>query len=381
MSAAQTGTTGTRRGFLRTLGGATACGLTFGRGHRLPAAAALSPRLEPLAEGLSHPWGIGLLPDGRVLLSERVGRLRLWEGGRLFRISGVPKVAAGGQGGLLDVQPAPDFASSGEVFFAAVTSGAGGRGTEIFRAALEGSRLVGATSIFKTLPRSHGGRHFGCRIRFDETGHLVFGVGERGSPERAPDLGDDAGKIHRITRSGAAGADNPFVSDSQARATIYALGTRNPQGMAVHPETKRIWFHEHGPRGGDEVNLLRAGADYGWPRTTHGIDYDGTPIGIGATAPGVMEPLWVWVPSIAPSGMDFYAHPRVAEWQNSLFVGALAGRSLVRLSTQGESVIAEERLLEDLGERIREVRTAPDGSLYLLTDRGGHRGSFLRLTV
>ena len=355
------------------------------------------PRVRPLLEELVHPWALGLLPDGAGLISERDGRLSLVEGlaqGRSnlrpVRLSGLPKLQATGQGGLMDIQPVPDFATSGEVIFAASVADSWRRlSTEIFRARLSGSRLTNVSRIFTCEPKSRGGRHFGCRIRFDATGAIVFALGDRGEKDRARDLADDAGKVHRITLDGVPAEGNPYLGAGEAvRETIYAVGTRNAQGMAVHPATGEIWFHEHGPRGGDEVNLLQSGADYGWPKTTHGRAYTGGKIGIGAEAPGITAPLWVWVPSIAPSGMDFWlgSASDAGGFSDSIFVGALAGRALVRLAISpqvnaaGEiqslspAVLREERYLEDLAYRIREVRTlyADDGktpqALLLLTD-------------
>ncbi|MDA7987613.1 MAG: PQQ-dependent sugar dehydrogenase [Alphaproteobacteria bacterium] len=331
-------------------------------------------KIEILQDNLSSPWALGLLPDGGALLSERSGRLFLLDtpaAPRKQRISGLPKINAGGQGGLLDVQPTPNFADTGEIVFAAAVGDGGRVGTEVFRARLAGARLAEVERIFAAEPKSRGGRHFGCRLRFTRDGDLVFGLGERGDPPRARDPDDDAGKIHRIRLDGAPASGNPFADgDGAGRATVVASGTRNSQGLEVHPRTGAVWFHEHGPRGGDEVNLLRVGADYGWPLTTHGRAYSGGSIGVGPEAAGIESPLWVWVPSIAPSGMDFWFGEPFGE---SLFAGALAGRLLARLTLSGESVVSEERYLEDWGRRIREVRTEYDGagvprSLLILTD-------------
>ena len=387
---------------------------TTGAGKALEAQT-LEPRVSPVLEGLSHPWGLGLLPDGAGLISQRDGQLLLVEGLtknrsdlRPVRISGLPKLKATGQGGLLDVQPLPDFTTSGEIVFAASVADITRKlSTEIFRARLSGSRLTNVSRIFVCEPKSRGGRHFGCRIRFDETGALVFALGDRGERDRARDLTDDAGKVHRITVDGLPASGNPYLgaiggagdrAEDQVRETIYASGTRNAQGMAVHPATQEIWFHEHGPRGGDEVNLLQGGADYGWPKTTHGRAYTGGKIGVGPEALGVTAPLWVWVPSIAPSGMDFWlgSASGAVPFGDSIFVGALAGRVLVRLTISpqvnaaGEvpslptTVLAEERYLENLSHRIREVRTlyADDGktpqALLLLTD--AEQGACWRVT-
>ncbi|MGR4000189.1 MAG: PQQ-dependent sugar dehydrogenase [Alphaproteobacteria bacterium] len=367
-----------RRGFLRAGGAGLVAASVEQARARMGMPAFAQPRVEfereVLQEGLSHPWALGLLPTGGALLSERGGRLYLLEDlntQRRQRITGLPKITAVNQGGLLDVQPVPNFSDTGEIVFAASVGSTLGRlGTEVFRARLQGARLVEVERIFVAEPKSLGGRHFGCRLRFTREGDLVFGVGERGSSERARDLGDDAGKIHRITLEGAPAAGNPYLGDSGVRATIFASGTRNPQGLERHPRTGDIWFHEHGPRGGDEVNLLRPMADYGWPHTTYGRAYSGGSLGVGPEAPGIQSPLWHWVPSIAPSGMDFWLGEPFGE---SLFVGALAGQLLVRLTLDGEKVVSEERHLEEWGMRIREVRTeyesgAPSALLVLTDD-------------
>jgi glucose/arabinose dehydrogenase len=325
-----------------------------------------------LARGLDHPWGLAFLPDGRFLVTERPGRLRLvGPEGTLDPqpIDGVPPVAAYGQGGLLDVALHPRFAENRLVYLSYSARGDGGIGTEVARGRLNGHRLENVEVIFRQTPKSGGGRHFGSRLVFDRQGYLYVTLGDRGEMERAQRLDDLAGKIVRLTEDGRVPQDNPFVGRSGARPEIYSLGNRNVQGAALHPRTGELWTHEHGPQGGDEVNVIRAGVNYGWPVITYGVEYGiGTRIGEGTHKPGMAQPLHYWVPSIAPSGMAFYIGDKFPRWREDVFVGALKDQSLVRLRLQGERVVEEERLLKGGLGRIRDVRTGPDGYLYVLTD-------------
>ncbi|WP_333843025.1 PQQ-dependent sugar dehydrogenase [Pelomicrobium sp.] len=329
-------------------------------------------RVVTLARGLDHPWGLAFLPDGRFLVTERPGRLRLiGPEGTLDPqpIDGVPPVAAYGQGGLLDVALHPRFAENRLVYLSYSARGDGGIGTEVARGRLNGHRLENVEVIFRQTPKSGGGRHFGSRLVFDQQGHLYVTLGDRGEMERAQRLDDLAGKIVRLTEDGRVPQDNPFVGRSGARPEIYSLGNRNVQGAALHPRTGELWTHEHGPQGGDEVNVIRAGVNYGWPVITYGVEYGiGTRIGEGTHKPGMAQPLHYWVPSIAPSGMAFYIGDKFPRWREDVFVGALKDQSLVRLRLQGERVVEEERLLKGGLGRIRDVRTGPDGYLYVLTD-------------
>ena len=336
-------------------------------------------RVVSVTAGLEHPWGMTFLPGGEVLITERPGRLRIVRDGVLdpAPIAGVPVVVARGQGGLLDVALHPDYDRTGWLYLSYAGAGRGGAGTEVARARLAGNALRDLEVIFRAEPKSGGGRHFGSRLAFDAPGHLYVTLGERGDRPRAQDLGGHTGKIIRLNDDGSVPADNPFVGRPGARPEIFAYGNRNPQGLATHPETGEIWAHEHGPRGGDEVNLVHAGTNYGWPLVTHGRAYTGGTIGEGTSRPGVAEPLFVWVPSIAPSGMAFYKGDAFPNWDGDLFVGALAGRLLVRLEVEGNRIVEEERLLTGLGERIRDVRLGPDGTLYLLTDSAD--GQLLRI--
>jgi glucose/arabinose dehydrogenase len=337
-------------------------------------------RVTTVTSGLVHPWGLTFLPNGDMLVTERVGRLRIGRDAELHPtpVPGVPEVALGGQGGLLDVALHPKFAENRLIYLSYAGTGEGGSGTEVARARLAGDALVDLERILEVRPKSLGGRHFGSRLLFGRDGYLYVTAGERAIKDRAQDLGDLAGSILRITDDGGIPPDNPFVGRPSARPEIYAYGNRNSQGLAIHPETGQIWAAEHGPRGGDELNLLVAGANYGWPVITHGRSYSGAQIGEGTAKAGMAQPVRHWgVPSISPSGMAFYTGGDFPSWRGNLFLGALSGRALVRLVLDGEKIVHEERLLEDLGERIRDVRQGPDGRLYLLTD--SPKGALLRL--
>ncbi len=336
-------------------------------------------RLVMVARGLVHPWSLAFLPNGDMLVTERVGRLRIVRNGELdpSPVPGVPEVALGGQGGLLDVALHPRFTENRLIYLSYAGAGEGGRGTEVARARFLDDRLVDLETILVVRPKSRGGRHFGSRLLFGRDGYLYVTAGERASPDRAQDLADLAGSIIRITENGGIPPDNPFVGRSGVRPEIYAYGNRNPQGLTMHPETGRIWEAEHGPKGGDEINLLVPGANYGWPVITYGRSYSGLPIGEGTAKPDMAQPIRYWVPSISPSGMAFYTGVDFPSWRGNLFLGALSGRALVRLELDGAKVVHEERLLEDFGKRIRDVRQGPDGRLYLLTDASN--GALLRL--
>lgn len=336
-------------------------------------------RLTTVAQGLEHPWGLAFLPGGDILITERPGRLRILRDGALdpAPIAGAPRVAAAGQGGLLDVALHPRFAENRRIYLSYAGRGRGGAGTEVLRARFDGERLTALRTILVVTPKSGGGRHFGSRMVFADGGLLYVTTGERGDPDRAQDLGDLAGKALRIRDDGTAPPDNPFVGRQGARPEIFSYGHRNPQGLAVNPATGRVWAIEHGPRGGDELNLLAAGANYGWPVVTHGRSYAGFKIGEGTSKPGMTQPRRYWTPSISPSGLAFYTGAAFPRWRGDVFLGALSGRTLVRLELEGARVVHEERLLDGFGERIRDVRQGPDGKLYLLTDHP--EGMLLRM--
>lgn len=327
-------------------------------------------RLETIAEGLEHPWAIAFLPDGRLLVTERAGRLRVIRNGQLQPepVSGVPEVAASGQGGLLDIRLHPEFSDNKTLFLSYAHGTSDGMTTRYARARLTDDGLEDVQVIFEALPRSNTSRHFAGRMAFDEDGLLYVTVGDRGEMERAQDTSDDAGGVHRITIDGEPAPGNPFLANPDVNDTFYTYGNRNIQGMTVHPKTGEIWTHEHGPRGGDEINIIRAGTNYGWPEITYGIGYSGLPITTEVKKEGMAQPLHYWDPSIAPSGMAFYTGDAFPQWQGDLFVGALKMRKLVRLTIEEEQVREQEDLLTGLEERIRDVAMGPDGMLWLLTD-------------
>lgn len=329
-------------------------------------------RVVTMTRGLEHPWGLAFLPDGRRLVTERPGRLRLVAADGTLDpqpVTGLPTIAIHGQGGLLDVALHPGFAENGLIYLSYAARGEGGVSTEVARGRLVDHRLENVEVLFRQQPKSSGGRHFGSRLVFDRQGYLYITLGDRGEQERAQKMDDLAGKIVRLHDDGRIPADNPFVDRPGARPEIYSLGNRNVQGAALHPLTGELWAQEHGPQGGDEVNVIRAGRNYGWPVITYGVEYVvGTKIGEGTHKPGMEQPLHVWVPSIAPSGMAFYQGDRFPRWRGDLFVGALKDQMLVRLRFDGEKRVEEERLLKGVLGRIRDVRAGPDGYLYLLTD-------------
>ena len=329
-----------------------------------------------VARGLEHPWGLAFLPDGRMLVTERPGRLRIVTAdGRVSApVAGVPEVYARGQGGLLDVAIDPDFETQPWVYLSYAEPGEGGGGTAVARGRFEGDALSDVQVIFRQAPKLATGHHFGSRLVFARDGRLFVTTGDRGHMERAQHLHEGQGKIFRIERDGGIPADNPFVGRDDAQAAIWSYGHRNVQGAALHPVTGALWQVEHGARGGDELNIAGPGRNYGWPVITLGVNYNGAPIGEGLReAEGMEQPVHHWTPSIAPSGLAFYTSDRFPAWTGSLFVGALAHRKLVRLTLEGDRVVGEEILLEELGERIRDVRQGPDGYLYLLTDASDGR--------
>lgn len=330
-------------------------------------------RVRILTSGLDHPWSLAFLPDGRMLVTERSGRLRyVAADGTLdpTPIPGLPEaVTERGQGGLHDVVLHPRFQQNGLVYLAYAGRGNGGYGTELARGRLDGHRLTSVQVLFRALPKSWGGRHFGGRVVFDGKGHVFLTLGDRGNRSRAQDPGDHAGSVIRLTEDGGVPQDNPYLSVAGARPEIYTLGNRNIQGAAMNPWTGELWTHEHGPQGGDEVNVIRAGVNYGWPVITHGRNYGiGTQIGEGTRKEGMAQPLHQWTPSIAPSGMAFYDGDKFPAWRGNLLVGALAFRLLARLELDGERVVREERMLRGVIGRIRDVRVGPDGFVYLLSD-------------
>lgn len=344
---------------------------------RAQAAPSVAYTIATIAEGLDHPWGLAFLPDGAMLVTERVGRLRfIAPDGKLQAqpITGVPPVFAKGQGGLLDIALDPDFAKNRLIYLSYAAGTAKANATRLARARFTGSALEQVEVLFEVNPRKATSAHFGGRIAFLPDGTLLLTLGEGYDyKDAAQDLASDLGKIVRLNRDGTVPEDNPFVGKAGVRPEIYTYGHRNVQGLVVDGASGRIYAHEHGPKGGDELNLLRPGANYGWPVITYGIDYSGLPISRYQKKVGMEQPIVYWVPSIAPSGMALYTGQAFAEWRGDMFIGALAGMQVRRLDLRDGAVIGQEILFSELEERIRDVRQAPDGSLILLTDSSDGR--------
>ena len=361
---------------LRTL----ACALLFTAGL----AAAQTIKAVPVARGLQNPWSLAFLPDGRMLVTERPGRMRIVErNGKLGApLAGLPAVVASGQGGLLDVVPDPQFVGNQLIYWSYSEAGDGAVGTAVARGKLDtqNHRITDVQVIFRQLPKVAGGNHFGSRLAFARDGRLFIGLGDRFThKDSAQTLDNHLGKIVRIEADGRVAADNPFAGQSGARHEIWSYGHRNIQGLAIHPTTGELWATEHGPQGGDELNAIERGRNHGWPVITHGRNYgSGTKIGEGTSRADVVAPLRTWVPiSIAPSGLAFVTSDRYPGWQGSLLLGALRGQALIRLELDGHKVVKEQLLLTELKERIRDVRQGPDGFVYVLTDNAD--GQILRL--
>lgn len=343
--------------------------------------------VEPVARGLENPWSLAFLPDGRMLVSERPGRLRLVtaSGAVGAPIRGVPAVHHEGQGGLLDVVLAPDFAQIQEIFFSYAEPRGKLNGTAVAKAKLvlkgDSGALESVQVIFQQQPGIRSNHHFGSRLVFARDGTLFVTLGDRGSQrQQAPKLDSLIGKVVRIQRDGLVPADNPYLKTAGARPELWSIGHRNLQGAALHPVTGQLWTTEHGPQGGDELNTPKPGLNYGWPEVCYCLNYDGSPVGSGKSeAPGLTASAWHWTPSIAPSGLAFYTADRFPAWRGKLFAGSLKFGVLAMLTLDGEKVVKEERLLEGLNQRIRDVRQGPDGALYLLTDEGD--GAILRMTL
>ena len=332
-------------------------------------------QLVTLSHDLEQPWSMSFLPDGRMLITERPGRLRVFANGKLERtpLAGVPQVHTGSQAGLLDVCLHPRFAQNRVLYLSYMSPGAGGPTATVARAELGDGGLRGTRVIFEALPRRRGNANLGSRIVFDRAGLMYVSCGDRFQMELAQDLRDCAGKIVRLRDDGSIPPDNPFVGRPDVRPEIFSWGHRNPQGLALNPATGRIWEVEHGPKGGDELNVLKAGANYGWPRVTWGTNYDGSIITNTRHLDGMEDALRTWVPSISPCGLTFYTGDQFPNWKGSLFTGALSAYALFRIEVDGERYVSEERLIEGRLPYIRDVRQGPDGLLYLVThsDDGG----------
>lgn len=335
-------------------------------------------RIETVAEGLDHPWGLDFLPDGRMLVTERPGALRIVapDGTLSDPVAGTPEVFSRGQGGLLDVRVGPNHAGTGWVYLSFAEPGDGGTAsTAVARGRLTGTRLSDVEVIFRQQPKVSGGNHFGSRLAFAPGGHLYVTTGERFKFDPAQDLGSHLGKVIRIHPDGSVPDDNPFVGRDDALPEIWSYGHRNIQGAAIHPDTGALWINEHGPRGGDEVNVPEAGRNYGWPVVSWGRHYDGEPIPDPPTHPEFANAIHQWTPVIAASGMDFYTGDAFPEWRGSVLNGGLVAKAVVRLALDGQTVTDEERI--PIGDRVRQVRQGPDGFIYVITDQDN--GKILRL--
>lgn len=337
-------------------------------------------QVETAVDGLVHPWGIAFVSESEWLVTERPGRLRVVRDGALVEapVEGVPSVSARGQGGLLDVALHPDFESNRLVYLSYSRDVGGGQTTTaVVRGTFDGSALSGVEDVIETRAAGSPGRHYGSRIDFDADGYLYVTVGDRGDMDRAQSLEDHVGTTLRLHDDGRVPSDNPFVGRDDALPEIWTYGNRNAQGQAIDLERNIVWQNEHGPRGGDELNLMEAGLNYGWPEITHGINYDGSELTPDTARAGMEQPVVHWTPSIAVSGMALYTGDAFPEWQGDLFVGALRQQHIRRLAMDGDRVVEQVVMLDDLGVRFREIAQGPDGFLYLLTDQ--EAGEVLRL--
>lgn len=328
---------------------------------------------EVVVPELNIPWGMAFLPDGSMLVTEKTGELIHFKDGKKTEIQGLPDIYLRGQGGLLDIELHPDYASNGWIYISHASADGEGEGgnTAIMRAKLNGNTLTNVERLYKAGPNSKRGQHFGSRIEFDNEGYLYFSVGDRGNRDVNPqDITRDCGKIYRLNADGSIPKDNPFVDTPNAKTAIYSYGHRNPQGMVKHPETGKIWVHEHGPRGGDEINIVQKGKNFGWPKISYGINYSGTVFTEDTTLPGMEQPLFYWVPSIAPSGMTFITSDVYPNWKGNLLAGSLKFEYVERLVLKNNKVVKREKLLEGMG-RVRNVRQGPDGYIYVALEGVG----------
>ncbi len=322
---------------------------------------------EVVVSDLNNPWGFTFLPDNSILITEKSGELIHFKDGKKTAISGLPEIYVRGQGGLLDIILHPDYATNGWIYFSYASpkgEGSGGN-TSIARAKLKNNSLTDLQVLYKAQPNTTKGQHFGSRLVFDKNGYLFFSIGDRGNRDENPqDITKDCGKIYRLNADGTIPEDNPFVNTNNAKKAIYSYGHRNPQGMTLHPKTGAVWTHEHGPRGGDEINIIASGKNYGWPIISYGINYSGTKFTEISKKEGMEQPLHYWDPSIAPSGMAFINSDKYGDWNGNLLIGSLKFQYLDMCTLKDNKVIKEERLLDGLG-RIRSIKQGPDGYIYV----------------
>lgn len=328
---------------------------------------------QKVVDNLTNPWGMTWLPDGAMLITEKSGELIHFKEGVKTIIANVPEVYNRGQGGLLDVALHPQYTTNGWIYitYASTEGEDEGGNTKLIRCKLENNALTHIETLYKASPNSTKGQHFGSRITFDKQGYVYFSIGERGEREINPqDITRDGGKIYRLHDDGRIPNDNPFVNKENAKNAIYTYGNRNPQGMALHPTTGEIWIHEHGPKGGDEINIVKKGANYGWPVISYGINYSGTKFTDKTKQEGMEQPIYYWVPSIAPSGMTFVTGDTYPKWKGDLLVGSLKFNYVELLKLDGNKVISREKVAEGIG-RVRNVKQAPDGFIYIAVEGSG----------
>ncbi|MCL6265407.1 PQQ-dependent sugar dehydrogenase [Flagellimonas myxillae] len=343
----------------------TSCAQNSDKGINLPKS--IDFTVNSVIPVIQNPWGMAFLPDGAILVTEKSGKLLHFKSGKTTEISNLPAIYVRGQGGLLDIELHPNYAQNGWIYFSYSSEEGDGKGgnTAISRAKLSGTQLTDHQLLYKAGPNTTKGQHFGSRLEFDQQGYLYFSVGDRGNRDENPQsIQRDGGKIYRIHDDGKIPADNPFVDKSGAKTAIYSYGHRNPQGLTLHPVTGILWEHEHGPRGGDEINKVQKGKNYGWPVITYGINYSGTKITDETSKPGMEQPVYQWTPSIGPSGMAFVSSDKYPKWNGNLLVGSLAFQYLERLVIENNKVTYREKLLDGMG-RVRNVRQAPDGFIYV----------------
>lgn len=330
-------------------------------------------KTEMFVNDLSIPWGMTWLPEGSMLITEKDGRLIHFKDGKKIEIANMPAVYVNGQGGLLDIKLHPNYNENGWIYMTYASEEGPGKGghTALMRCKLDGDSLTNIEMLYKASPNSSAGQHFGSRIEFDKDGYVYFTIGERGDREVNPqDITRDGGKVYRLKDDGSIPEDNPFFNEPNAKKAIYTYGNRNPQGMAIHPETGEIWMHEHGPKGGDEINIVKKGANYGWMVVTYGVNYSGTEITDQTEKEGIEPPIYYWVPSIAPSGMAFVTSDKYPEWKNKLLVGSLKFAYVELLTLDGEKVTKREKIAQDIG-RVRNVKIGPDGLIYIAVEGQG----------
>ncbi|QED37388.1 PQQ-dependent sugar dehydrogenase [Antarcticibacterium arcticum] len=328
---------------------------------------------EMVVDGLTIAWGMTFLPDGSMLITEKNGEVIHFKDGTKQQITGGPEVYQRGQGGLLDIILHPDYEENGWIYMSYASDAGDGDGgnTAIMRAKLEGNQFTNKEMLYKGTPNTTRGQHFGSRMVFDRDGYLYFSIGDRGNHDENPqDITRDAGKIYRINDDGTIPQDNPFVGEPNAKEAIYSYGHRNPQGMILNPETGEVWVHEHGPQGGDEINVIKKGANYGWPVVTYGENYGGGAISDETSHPGMEDPIYYWIPSIAPSGFVYVTSDKYPSLKGNLLIGALKFQYLEHAVLNGKEVTRREKLLEEIG-RVRDVKQAPDGTIYVSVEGKG----------